>query len=79
MQMNVGIIGLGKMGFNLACNMLEKNIEVKGYDIDLNVLNKINNNRVFKNSNFEFYETLNQFVQSLSSEDALFLLVPHGE
>lgn len=77
--MKVGIIGLGRMGFNLACNMLEKNNEVIGYDIDLNVLNKINDNPLFQNCNFEFYDTLSQFVQSLSSEDALFLLVPHGE
>ena len=77
--MKVGIIGLGKMGFNLACNMLENNIEVIGYDIDSNVVSKINEHQVFKSSHFEFYETLTQFVQSLSSEDALFLLVPHGE
>jgi len=77
--MKVGIIGLGKMGFNLACNMLEKNIEVIGYDIDFNVLTKINHLQLFKSSQFEFYETLNQFVKSLSSEDAIFLLVPHGE
>ena len=30
--MKVGLIGLGKMGFNLALNMIDHDIEVFGYD-----------------------------------------------
>ena len=32
--MDVRIIGLGKMGFNMALNMRDHGHEVKGYDID---------------------------------------------
>ncbi len=77
--MKIGIIGLGKMGFNLACNMLEKNINVIGYDIDSSIVKKIHHNSLFENSNFIFFNQLAPFVESLSSTDAIFLLVPHGE
>ncbi|MBN2268446.1 MAG: decarboxylating 6-phosphogluconate dehydrogenase [Acholeplasmataceae bacterium] len=35
--MNVRMIGLGKMGFNMALNMRDHGHEVVGYDIDVNV------------------------------------------
>ncbi|KGR77928.1 phosphogluconate dehydrogenase (NAD(+)-dependent, decarboxylating) [Ureibacillus sinduriensis] len=76
--MKIGIVGLGKMGFNLACNMLENNIKVIGYDIDIKVSNKIHETPLFNENQFEFYNDFNQFVQSLSPNDAIFLLVPHG-
>ncbi|RTQ96131.1 phosphogluconate dehydrogenase (NAD(+)-dependent, decarboxylating) [Lysinibacillus telephonicus] len=77
--MKIGIVGLGRMGFNLACNMLENNIDVVGYDIDHSIMDKIQCNSLFKKRNFMFFHSLVEFVESLSPTDALFLLVPHGE
>ena len=33
--MRIGLIGLGKMGYNLALNLQSKAIEVVGYDASL--------------------------------------------
>ena len=31
--MKVGLVGLGKMGFNLALNLKDNGVEVKGFDV----------------------------------------------
>ena len=34
--MKIGVVGLGKMGANIALNLLDQGVEVVGYDIDNN-------------------------------------------
>ena len=39
--MQIGLIGLGKMGFNLARNIKSKGHDVIAFDINENILNEI--------------------------------------
>lgn len=73
---NIGVIGLGVMGKNIARNMLSHGFKVSGYNrtfaktqslIDMNI------------SGFSGYESIKDFVDSLESPRRIFLMVPAGE
>lgn len=68
----VGLIGLGRMGYNLALNMLDHNTIVHAYD--LVVTDEVKQNRQIK-----LFDTLNDLVESLSRPRILWLMVPAGE
>lgn len=71
--MKVGIIGLGKMGLNLALNLQENNIEVIGYDVSIQARQKAAENQIIiKNSQEEL-------LQSLEEKKIIFLSTPAGE
>ncbi len=71
----LGIIGLGTMGSNLASNLLNKGISVSGYDIDEQ---KVQN---FLKQNPEGFASikLEEFVKTLNAPHVFLLLVPAGE
>jgi len=68
----VGLIGLGRMGYNLALNMLDHNTIVHAYD--LVVTDEVKQNRQIK-----LFDTLNDLVESLSRPRILWLMVPAGK
>ncbi len=70
--MKVGLIGLGKMGMNLALNMLDNNVKVLGYDTFLNEENK----NILQGVTFT--ESLKEMVSKLETPRLLWVMVPSG-
>ena len=68
----VGIIGLGRMGYNLSLNMIDHGIEVHAYD-------KLVNEEIKKNQKILFYESIEKMIISLSTPRIIWLMVPAGE
>lgn len=68
----VGIIGLGRMGYNLSLNMIDHEIEVHAYD-------KLVNEEIKKNQKIRFYESIEKMIISLSTPRIIWLMVPAGE
>lgn len=71
--MKIGLIGLGKMGLNLALNMMDNDIEVVGFDpyIDKNLKNK--------HKNIVFKDSLKDLVSELTSPKIIWIMVPAGK
>lgn len=70
--MKIGIIGLGKMGFNLTLNVLE-NHEVISYDIDSKLVESI------EKEGAKGAASLEELVQSLPVPRIVWAMVPAGE
>jgi len=68
----VGIIGLGKMGYNLALNMIDNDILVFGYD-------KFINKDLIENSKLVVLTKLQDLVTSLARPRVIWMMVPSGE
>ena len=71
-----GMIGLGTMGSNLVLNMSDKGFTVAGYDkntAQVESLNKLADGRKIK-----AFDTIEEFVKSLSTPRTIMLLVPAG-
>jgi len=75
-QYGYGMIGLGTMGSNLVLNMSDKGFAVAGYDkktVQVESLNSLSEGRRIK-----AFDTIEEFVSSLSSPRIIMLLVPAG-
>lgn len=70
--MKVGLIGLGKMGYNLALNMLDKKYEVVAYDTISEQVKKI------AEDGAQGVDSLSALVQSLEAPRTVIMLVPAG-
>lgn len=70
--MHIGLIGLGKMGFNLGLNMLDHEISVTGWDIHPDVVEQ------FAQFGGIPAQTVEALVQSLPSPKTVWLMVPQG-
>src|SRR5690625_3009180 len=70
--MQIGIVGLGKMGLNLTKNLIDKNYSVIGYDKHT-VVTDLSEGKGFKQE-----KTLESMVNSMSSPRKIWLLVPAG-
>lgn len=68
--MKIGIVGLGKMGLNLALNMIDNDIDVIGYDRDSSVT---------KNAEVKGIITVRSLKQLVWDRDAIFVMVPCGK
>lgn len=71
--MKIGLIGLGKMGYNLALNMKDKGIDVIAYDISEQARIMINN---------EGIQTVNSYqalTEALPKPRIIWLMVPSGK
>jgi 6-phosphogluconate dehydrogenase len=71
--MEIGLVGLGKMGFNLARNIKSKGHEVLAYDINDIALKGIQSHGVRTAS------SLKDLVESLSTKRVIWLMIPAGE
>ena len=68
----IGLIGLGRMGYNLALNMLDHNTIVFAYD-------KVINDEVKQNKQLQLLPSLKDLVNALPKPRILWLMVPAGE
>lgn len=72
---DIGVIGLGVMGKNIALNMLSRGYKVSGFNRTF----KVTKDLIEKNiENFSGYEKIEDFVSSLKSPRKIFLMVPAG-
>ncbi|HEU5139765.1 MAG TPA: decarboxylating 6-phosphogluconate dehydrogenase [Bacillales bacterium] len=71
--MNVGLIGLGKMGFNLGLHMLEKKHKVVAYDVNTEAVKQL-----VEHGSSEV-DSLADLVQQLPEPRVIWMMVPAGE
>jgi 6-phosphogluconate dehydrogenase len=71
--MQIGLVGLGKMGFNLALNMKSKGHDVVAYDINESTLEKIQEKGITP------VRSLKGLAEKLTSKRVLWLMIPAGE
>lgn len=71
--MQIGMIGLGKMGLNLMMNLRDHGVDVMGYDV----------NQVMRQSAIEsgltVYDELNEFTQAFDDRKIIWVMVPAGK
>ncbi|PGY07384.1 phosphogluconate dehydrogenase (NAD(+)-dependent, decarboxylating) [Bacillus sp. AFS031507] len=70
--MQVGLIGLGKMGLNLGQNLLDHNYEVVAFDLNADSVKEMTKYGAKGTSN------LKELVQSLDTPRVLWIMVPHS-
>ncbi|MNZ41706.1 6-phosphogluconate dehydrogenase, NAD(+)-dependent, decarboxylating [compost metagenome] len=70
--MKLGMIGLGKMGYNLALNLLKHNHEVVAYDMDHRSIEKAAEKGALPAPSLE------ELVSSLSTPRIIWIMVPAG-
>ena len=71
--MKLAMIGLGKMGYNLAVNLIDHGHEVVAYDVDMDVVDKIVEEGAIKATSLE------EAVQQLTSPRVIWLMIPAGD
>jgi len=71
--LKLGLIGLGKMGYNLALNMKDKGHEVVANDVSKEALERI------AKEGIEVAETYEDLVAKLPSPKVIWLMVPAGD
>ncbi|MFT8871259.1 MAG: phosphogluconate dehydrogenase (NAD(+)-dependent, decarboxylating) [Sporolactobacillus sp.] len=71
--MDIGLIGLGKMGFNLALNMTEHGFSVHAYDCSVDAVRRATK------ANITVHETMDELIRALPAPRALWMMVPAGE
>jgi 6-phosphogluconate dehydrogenase len=72
--MRIGLIGLGKMGFNLAQNMAEHDFDVKAFDLSEQAVQKAD-----KINGVAAFSTIEQLVDSLDKPRIFWMMVPAGD
>jgi len=71
--MKIGLIGLGRMGANMARRLIENGIEVAGYDLSAE------NTRRAAEAGVEAVDSLEELVGALDAPRIVWVMVPHGE
>lgn len=71
--MQVGIIGLGKMGFNLALNLKRNNYDVVAQDVNSDFVSKIGQEGI------ETAFSVEELCKKLTDRKVIWLMVPAGE
>lgn len=71
----IGVIGLGVMGRNIALNMVSRGFKVAGFNRSFEKTKELIEQGI---QNFEGFEHLEEFVASLSKPKKIFLMVPAG-
>lgn len=72
-KMKVGLIGLGKMGYNLGLNLLDHQHEVVAYDVIADSVKR------FADDGGRSAASVTQLVKSLSKPRIVWLMVPQGK
>lgn len=70
--LNIGIIGLGKMGYNLALNLIGNGHKVVAYDVTKEIVDKIAKEGAAP------AESLQDLLQRLPSRRVIWLMIPAG-
>lgn len=70
--MKIGLIGLGKMGYNLGLNLLDHQYEVIAYDVVPEALVK------FHAAGGQITSTINEFITQLDAPRIIWIMVPAG-
>ncbi|SFP84507.1 phosphogluconate dehydrogenase (NAD(+)-dependent, decarboxylating) [Salibacterium halotolerans] len=70
--MKIGLIGLGKMGYNVGLQMLEKKHEPAAFDVDPKVV------ETFKEAGGEGAASIEELVQKLEAPRVIWVMVPSG-
>ena len=71
--MNIGLIGLGSMGLNLAKNIVSKNYKVYAFEKNKKILNKIKNNQI---KNLYLSNSVEELINSLPHPRIIMLSLP---
>jgi 6-phosphogluconate dehydrogenase len=71
--MQIGIIGLGKMGFNLALNLKRNKYEVVAQDVNKEFVSKIGSEGI------ETVYSVEELCKKLNNRKVIWLMVPAGE
>jgi len=71
--MQIGLIGLGKMGFNLALNLKRNNYDVVAYDVNAATLDAI------KSHGIKTAKSLKDLAEQLKTKRVIWLMIPAGE
>lgn len=71
--MKIGLIGLGKMGYNLALNLKSNGYDVVANDVNHDTLEKISSHGI------ETVKTYEELVEKLPSPKIVWLMVPAGD
>ena len=71
--MQIGLVGLGKMGFNLALNIKSKGHDVVAFDINESAMQRIQEKGVTA------AKSLKDLVEKLSTKRVIWLMIPAGE
>ncbi|MEF9920168.1 MAG: decarboxylating 6-phosphogluconate dehydrogenase [Erysipelotrichaceae bacterium] len=71
--MKIGLIGLGKMGLNIASNLVRNNVEVIGYDIEKENLQIATEQGVINGSSIE------ELILNLPTPRIIWLMLPAGD
>lgn len=73
MVLQIGLIGLGKMGYQLALNLSDHNHKVVATDVNAEVMKKISTEGI------ETAESLQQLVEQLDKPRTVWMMVPAGD
>ncbi len=71
--MKIGVVGLGKMGSNIAHNLLDNHVEVVGYDINDEVRKSV------ADQGIDVAHSLDALFQSLPERKIIWFMVPCGK
>jgi len=71
--MKLAMIGLGKMGYNLALNLIDRGHTVIAHDVDMDTVDKITKEGAVKAT------SLKDVVQKLESPRVIWLMIPAGD
>ncbi|KIL43644.1 phosphogluconate dehydrogenase (NAD(+)-dependent, decarboxylating) [Jeotgalibacillus campisalis] len=71
--MKIGMIGLGKMGFNLALQLHERKFEVEAFDLNENAIEKISSQGI------SAHRSISSLVQAFEGKKILWMMVPAGD
>lgn len=70
--MQIGMIGLGKMGLNLMMNLLDNGVEVMGFDVNPNMI------QCAKDLDLIVHEDLVDFTKAFVGRKIIWVMVPAG-
>lgn len=71
--MNIGLIGLGKMGYPLALNFIDNNINIHVYSGNQEKLNSLNKFGINGFSDIE------KFIESMAKPRVIWIMIPSGQ
>lgn len=72
--MKIGLIGLGKMGYNLALNMSEHGFEVKAFDLSQEAVKK-----AAESEGIDGFASIEALVNALEKPRVFWMMVPAGD